>query len=772
MPWSFLLLQRCSDGRRSLHSACKQRQFALSSFRIIAVLIGLTLFPRVVVGKDNSATAQLDSIKKQRVHLAAELREASTKDGIESSDEAKANQGLVGLGALDSLLAQHEAKLNELLTLTQKRQEAKLLVERVEQFKPDEKKPYSFLIVESLKDEQEREELSEQSISLDLKSAKQRLDSARIALEDKQKATRSTEPKTSSSIEMPRTEVELDSALALTRIGLRKTESDVLQCQLDICKLMQEQLAAKLAVYEKGAKFSVEDREAKIFELKTAESTFQLQCTAAEQRVAFLVALQTRLSSDASSDLANELALRRVSYTLEMCQAIALESTLVSECLVDSQSQWLHRFELQNAGKDKKSDLKDWKSSLDDLLDRIDTYNVAFHRKHESMQSRTDSAIRETEMGNLSLDEKRSLLESQRFIDTALTKCFDQLQALKRPLVRFQKELRTVISKTTSIWSTNPADVVNAILAYELVEVDDEGIPVSRALLLTFLIALGIYGSVLVSKVIARLLFPYLGVKPGVAVALRSIVRYALCIVFGIVAFRLMGIPLTAFAFLGGAAAIAVGFGSQDVMNNFMSGVILLTEQPIRVGDVILLSENQCIVTHIGLRSTRLKNYQNNELIVPNTLLIEKLVTNLTLSDNLLRLVVPLVVDRTEPIKDSMQLVIQTLKKESRVHQAMEPIVLLKEVDTYYLTFEVHFTIEFADPMESLVAQSNILAVIGQLFPTKANTPVDAEETEEPPNDQNTQNTQNNQSEDPGKLTRDQLEKQIKKLQSFLIKKK
>ncbi len=83
---------------------------------------------------------------------------------------------------------------------------------------------------------------------------------------------------------------------------------------------------------------------------------------------------------------------------------------------------------------------------------------------------------------------------------------------------------------------------------------------------------------------------------------------------------------------------------------------------------------------------------------------------------------VPLVVDRTEPIKESMELVVQALKKESRVHQAMEPIVLLKEVDTYYLTFEVHFTIEFTDPMESLVAQSNILAVIGQLFPSKANS--------------------------------------------------
>ena len=236
---------------------------------------------------------------------------------------------------------------------------------------------------------------------------------------------------------------------------------------------------------------------------------------------------------------------------------------------------------------------------------------------------------------------------------------------------------------------------------------------------------------------------------------------------FGVIAFYWMGIPLTAFEFLGGAAAIAVGFGSQDVMNNFMSGIILLTEQPIRVGDVILLSENQCIVTHIGLRSTRLRNYQNHELTIPNTLLIEKLVTNLTLSDNLLRLAVPLVVDRTEPIQESMERIVLTLKKEARVHQAMEPTVLLKEVDTYYLTFEVHFTIEFSDPMESLVAQSKILTAIGQLFPSQK-APNTEGESEEANDDTKPAPT----TIDPRKLPRDQLEREIKRLQAVLVTKK
>ena len=121
---------------------------------------------------------------------------------------------------------------------------------------------------------------------------------------------------------------------------------------------------------------------------------------------------------------------------------------------------------------------------------------------------------------------------------------------------------------------------------------------------------------------------------------------YALCIVFGVVSFELLQVPMTAFAFVGGAVAIAVGFGGQDIMNNFMSGLILLAEQPIRVGDVVELDGVQGLVSHIGLRSTRLQTQANHELIVPNHSLLDSSVTNLTLSDNFVQTFVTIGVER------------------------------------------------------------------------------------------------------------------------------
>ena len=730
--------------------------------------LALFCFPVEVVGDDISPSVQIESIQKERKSLATarDVRPSNEDAVITRSTNDFSRQESEGLAALDSILAQHEGTLRELLVLNQKRQDAKLLLDRVDSFEPDEEKPYSFLKLDLLRDSLENEVLTEKTLTTDLKSAKQRSESAKADLAERQKATDHTRSQASSPADNLTTVAEQKIKLATQRLALRLTEVELLKSQLAICELTQKQLNAKIAVYEKGVKFTVDDRETKVSELKKNESMLQSQKVASELHIERLVELQTRLGNQLYESLPDEVALHSIAEAIEKCQAVAMHSIQVTDCLVDAQLHWKHRFELHNSAKINLSNLKDWKGSLDDLLESIESYLVAIHRKRESIQTRSTSSRNENEIGVVSQDSKLACQEAGRFFDSAMAKCVDQLQTLKAPLIRFRKELRDSISKTASAWSSNPIDFIKGVFSYEVVEVNEEGIPVSRALLLLFLIALGIYISYLASKLIARFVFPYLGVKPGVAVALRSIVRYTLCIVSGIVAFKMMGIPLTAFAFLGGAAAIAVGFGSQDVMNNFMSGVILLTEQPIRVGDVILLSENQCIVTHIGLRSTRLRNYQNHELIVPNTLLIEKLVTNLTLSDNLLRLVVPLVVDRTEPINESMKLIIQALKKESRVRQEMEPIVLLKEVDTYYLTFEVHFTIEFADPMESLVEQSNILTVIGQLFPSKANNLQNtAESTEELASGSSTQ------VEVPGKLTKDQLEKEIKKLQAFLVKK-
>ena len=102
----------------------------------------------------------------------------------------------------------------------------------------------------------------------------------------------------------------------------------------------------------------------------------------------------------------------------------------------------------------------------------------------------------------------------------------------------------------------------------------------------------------------------------------------------------LLNVPLTAFAFVSGAIAIGVGFGAQNIINNFISGWILIWERPIRINDFIEIGDTTGTVEQINTRSTRIRRTDGVHLLVPNSQLLENTVVNWTLLDRMLRCVV------------------------------------------------------------------------------------------------------------------------------------
>ncbi len=96
---------------------------------------------------------------------------------------------------------------------------------------------------------------------------------------------------------------------------------------------------------------------------------------------------------------------------------------------------------------------------------------------------------------------------------------------------------------------------------------------------------------------------------------------------------EVLNIPLTAFAFVSGAIAIGVGFGAQNIINNFISGWILMWERPIRIGDFLEVGTAKGVVETINTRSTRIRRNDGVHMLVPNSHLLENTVTNWTLID-------------------------------------------------------------------------------------------------------------------------------------------
>jgi potassium-dependent mechanosensitive channel len=149
---------------------------------------------------------------------------------------------------------------------------------------------------------------------------------------------------------------------------------------------------------------------------------------------------------------------------------------------------------------------------------------------------------------------------------------------------------------------------------------------------------LGLGAGYFIAKTLARLVRARLGRRFSVEIAraafLEKVIFYFLLVLVVLATLNWLRIPLTAFAFLGGAIAIGVGFGAQTLMNNFISGLILLAEQRIKVGDLIDVDGHLGRVINLGTRCSRVRKFDGVDVLVPNSYLLEKNVVNWTLSDS------------------------------------------------------------------------------------------------------------------------------------------
>ena len=118
---------------------------------------------------------------------------------------------------------------------------------------------------------------------------------------------------------------------------------------------------------------------------------------------------------------------------------------------------------------------------------------------------------------------------------------------------------------------------------------------------------------------------------------IKRISFYLIFFLVGLTTLHILGIPITIFAFATGAIAIGVGFGAQNIINNFISGWILIAEHPIRVDDFIELDGAKGVVRRIGTRSTLIHRTDGVHMLVPNSKLLENTVVNWTLVDDLIR---------------------------------------------------------------------------------------------------------------------------------------
>ncbi len=154
---------------------------------------------------------------------------------------------------------------------------------------------------------------------------------------------------------------------------------------------------------------------------------------------------------------------------------------------------------------------------------------------------------------------------------------------------------------------------------------------------------------------------------------------------------EMLSVPLTAFAFLSGAIAIGVGFGAQNIINNFISGWILMWERPIRIGDFLEVDNARGTVEAINTRSTRIRRIDGVHMLIPNSKLLENTVINWTLIDRLTRTSVKVGVAYGSPCRKVAALIEQAVAVQEDILAEPKPIVIFEDFGDNALVFEVYF---------------------------------------------------------------------------------
>jgi small-conductance mechanosensitive channel len=198
--------------------------------------------------------------------------------------------------------------------------------------------------------------------------------------------------------------------------------------------------------------------------------------------------------------------------------------------------------------------------------------------------------------------------------------------------------------------------------------------------------------------------------------ALTAIFKYVLVVIVFLFALSVAGIPLTAFTVIGGAFALGVGLGSQNLVNNFLSGLILMMERPLKVGDIVELENRRGVVEEIGGRSTRIRTFENYRMVMPNSKLLENTVINWSLMDNYLRREINVGVAYGSPVRKVQSLLLQAVKEQVSVEKQPESFVIFTDFGDNALMFRCYFWVEISEGTGILLIESDIRFRIDELF--------------------------------------------------------
>ena len=380
---------------------------------------------------------------------------------------------------------------------------------------------------------------------------------------------------------------------------------------------------------------------------------------------------------------------------------------------------WRFRYELIK-GQLQNKELLNQEQEIENHIKKINR-QLNLQRNYQSnLQSQTNALEKKIAEKGIDVSVKQHLKNEQKAFQKLAERQFEYTSALleaeqldRRVLdeIALRLDQSGIQERLGSV-----RDQFQKIWGFEVWVIDNNSVTVKKIVAALFILITGILIAKYFLYTISNRLISITHLKETTASTIQKILTYFAYLLILLLALRIVNIPLAAFAFLGGALALGLGFGAQNLLNNFISGFIMMAERPINIGDLIELEGILGKVEEIGTRCTRVRTGQNIHILVPNSSFLEKNITNWTLSDRKIRTQVTVGVVYGSPIREVEEIMLKAVMENERTIKKPEPFVLFSDFGDNALIFEVHFWISVRQVIERRLIESNVRFRIDELF--------------------------------------------------------
>ena len=315
------------------------------------------------------------------------------------------------------------------------------------------------------------------------------------------------------------------------------------------------------------------------------------------------------------------------------------------------------------------------------------------------------------------LETQKQRVQAIQRVELAVTKMDRQLG---RWMGDFGVSAKSAAPRDWKVMALQAVGLMKQVWNFELFAVEDStvvegktvttsyGVTVGKSIGVLLLYAFAYWLFAMLTRVLGRLMVRRFKVDPQVASVMRRWLMIAVSVVLIILILNLARIPLTAFAFMGGALAIGIGFGTQTIIKNVISGIIILFERKIRVGDIIAIGGTTGHVTAVNLRASTVRSFDGVEALVPNSTFLENQVVNWTYSNSRIRREIKIGIAYGSPVRQAADVIVGCALEHGQVLKEPPPEVYLEDFADNAILMVLIFWVELSPTLSGRRVNSDL----------------------------------------------------------------